>query len=55
MRDVQVVVAVERQCPAEVVARSGEAVCEWWERELRAAPMMAATPVVSEVRQWWWQ
>ena len=55
MRHVKAVLAVRRLCPAEVVSRGEEAGCEWLERELRAASMMAATPVVSEVGQWWRQ
>ena len=55
MRHVEAVLAVRRLCPAEVVTRGGEAVCEWLERDLPAAPMMAATPRVRRVGQWWWQ
>ena len=55
MRHVQAVLAVGRQCPAEVLLRGEEAVSEWLEHELPAAQNMAAKPVVSEVGEWWWQ
>ena len=55
MRHVQAVLKMGRQCPVEVVARGDGAVCEWLERELPAARMMAATSVVREMGQWWWQ
>ena len=55
MRHVEAVLAVRRQCPAEVVACGEKAVCEWFERKLPAAVMRAGTKVVSKVDRWWWQ